>query len=60
MKKKILFVSDVPDFKGGAENSLFDLMTNPNIEPILVVPSIGLIYEAAEIKLIKTEIVEFS
>ena len=52
-KKRILFVSDVPDFKGGAERSLFDLMANPHIEPMLCVPEEGPISKAAEEKKIK-------
>lgn len=59
MKKKILFISDVPDFKGGAENSLFDLMANLNITPLLVIPSDGEISKAATEKDIKTYIVNF-
>ncbi len=59
MKKKILFISDVPDFKGGAEKSLFDLMLNPHIEPILIVPSYHEIAIAANEKSIQTYIVDF-
>ncbi|MGB0720721.1 MAG: glycosyltransferase family 4 protein, partial [Bdellovibrionales bacterium] len=49
-KPTILFVSDVADFKGGAERSLFDAMATPGITPILVVPDHGPISAAAEDK----------
>ena len=42
-KPVILFVSDVPHFKGGAERSLFDLMANPHIKAELVVPEADLV-----------------
>ena len=48
MKPKVLFFPPVPDFKGGAERSLFDLMRNTAIEPRLVVPELGPISVAAE------------
>ena len=41
MKPRVLFLSPVPDFKGGAERSLWDLVANPQIEPLLVVPAEG-------------------
>ncbi len=40
-KPRVLFVAAVSDFVGGAERSLFDLIANPNIEPILAVPAEG-------------------
>jgi len=46
-KPVVLFISDVPDFKGGAERSLFDLMANPYIEAELCVPAEGEISKAA-------------
>lgn len=42
-----MFVSPVPDFKGGAERSLFDLMANGAVEAILVVPANGPLRGAA-------------
>lgn len=48
MKPRVLFFPPVPDFKGGAERSLFDLLRNPGIEPRLVVPEPGPISAAAE------------
>lgn len=59
MKKRILFISDVADFKGGAEKSLLDLMNNPNIEPFLVVPCKGEISIFAQNLNIKTYIIDF-
>lgn len=46
--KKIIFLSPVGHFKGGAENSLFDLMKNPEITPVLVVPEEGPLSERAK------------
>ncbi len=45
MTPKIVFLSPVSYFKGGAERSLFDLLANPEIEPVLVAPSEGEILE---------------
>ncbi len=44
---KIIFLSPVGYFKGGAERSLFDLVANPNIEPIILAPEEGPILEKA-------------
>lgn len=49
-KLRVLFVSDVSYFKGGAERSIFDLMANPHIEPVLCVPEEGEISKAAAAK----------
>ena len=45
MKPNILFLSPVSFFKGGAERSLFDLLANPNITPILIASEEGPILE---------------
>lgn len=45
---KILFLSDVDYFKGGAERSLFDAMATPGIKPILAVPERGSLSSAAD------------
>jgi glycosyltransferase involved in cell wall biosynthesis len=37
----VLFLAPVPDFKGGAERSLMDLMSNPGVSPHLAVPAEG-------------------
>lgn len=44
---KILFVSAVPDFKGGAEVVLRAMLDNKLIEPVLAVPNDGPLAEAA-------------
>ena len=44
---KIIFLSPVGYFKGGAERSLFDLVANPNIEPIIYAPEDGPILDKA-------------
>ena len=36
---RVLFVAPVPNFKGGAEQSLMDLLTNPAVDPFLAVPA---------------------
>lgn len=41
VRPTILFVSPVPDFKGGAERVLVDLLSNPSISPALAVPAEG-------------------
>ena len=38
---RVLFLSPVPNLKGGAERSLIDLLANPRIEPFLAVPAEG-------------------
>nr|MBI1231079.1 glycosyltransferase [Cytophagales bacterium] len=47
-KKRIIFLSPVEYFKGGAERSLFDLTANPNIVPIIFAPEQGPILEKAK------------
>ncbi len=56
-KTKVMFVSAVADFKGGAETCLKQFMSNPNITPVLVVPEEGELSRYAEQKSIATEIV---
>lgn len=46
--QKIIFLSPVSFFKGGAERSLFDLMSNPNVTPILVTPDVGEVADKAK------------
>ena len=38
---KVLFVSAVPDLRGGAEQVLLDLLANPKVEPMLALPGPG-------------------
>jgi glycosyltransferase involved in cell wall biosynthesis len=45
---RVLFLAPVADFKGGAERSLFDLMSNPRIDPVLVTSGKGPLAAAAE------------
>ena len=44
---RILFVSPVADFKGGAEVVMRHMLANPHIEPVLAVPEDGPVAEAA-------------
>lgn len=46
-KPRVLFVSPVSDFKGGAEVVLGNMLANPHIEPVLAVPEEGAISDAA-------------
>lgn len=46
--QKIIFLSPVSFFKGGAERSLFDLMSNPHISPILISPDNGELADKAK------------
>jgi glycosyltransferase involved in cell wall biosynthesis len=45
---KVLFVSAVADFKGGAEKCLVQFLQNPSVEPILIVPGYGQLTVFAE------------
>ncbi|MFL9828763.1 glycosyltransferase family 4 protein [Rhodoplanes sp. SY1] len=47
MKRRVLFLAPVNHFKGGAEISLFDLLRNPLVDPVLAVPEEGSIAEMA-------------
>ena len=40
-KPKVLFVSAVPDFKGGAETVIKNMLGSPYIRPVLAVPAEG-------------------
>ncbi len=46
-KIKIIFLSPVGYFKGGGERSLFDLVANPDIEPIILASEDGPILDKA-------------
>jgi glycosyltransferase involved in cell wall biosynthesis len=59
MGLRVLFLSPVPDFKGGAEQSLLDLMRNPRIEPLLVVPAAGQLSAHAAGNSVPVEVLEF-
>lgn len=58
-KAKILFLSDVDYFKGGAEKSLFDAMATPSITPILAVPDKGPLSDAADEKSIPVKTIDY-
>jgi len=38
---RVLFVSAVPDLRGGAEQVLLDMLGNPKVEPVLALPGHG-------------------
>lgn len=59
MDRNVIFLSPVPDFKGGAERSLMDLMGNPNIRPRLVVPAEGPLSKRATELGIPYDVLEF-
>ena len=46
-KPRVLFVSPVADFKGGAEVVLRNMLANPHIEAVLAVPEEGAVADAA-------------
>jgi len=56
---KVLFLSPVSYFKGGAERSLFDLFKNPKIEALVAAPSDGELVSAAKDQGLKTSIIPF-
>jgi glycosyltransferase involved in cell wall biosynthesis len=59
MGLRVLFLSPVADFKGGAERSLLDLLRNSRIEPLLVVPAAGQLSACAASSNIPIELLEF-
>ena len=46
-RPRVLFVSAVPDFKGGAEVVLRTMLANPHVDPVLAVPEDGPVADAA-------------
>jgi glycosyltransferase involved in cell wall biosynthesis len=58
-KPPIIFLSPVSYFKGGAERSLFDLLENPDITPVVVAPEHGPILEKARALDMKCHILPF-
>ena len=56
---RVLFVAPVPYFKGGAERSLMDLLTNPAVDPFLAVPAEGPISARADDLGIPWDVVDF-
>jgi L-malate glycosyltransferase len=59
MGLRVLFLSPVSDFKGGAERSLLDLLRNSRIEPLVVVPAAGQLSAYAASSNIPFELLEF-
>jgi glycosyltransferase involved in cell wall biosynthesis len=57
---RVLFLSPVPNFKGGAERSLVDLLTSPRIEPFLAVPKEGPLSKWAEALGVPWDVIDFS
>ncbi|MBX2834031.1 MAG: glycosyltransferase family 4 protein [Micavibrio sp.] len=58
-RKHIGFFSPVPNFKGGAEKSLFDLLSNPNIQSHIFVPELGAISSKAKELNINADVIDF-
>ena len=56
---KIIFLSPVGYFKGGAERSLFDLMANPDIKPVVIAPEDGPLLDKARELGFKTHVLSF-
>lgn len=59
VKPCIVFLSPVSYFKGGAERSLQDLLSNPSIKPVLLAPEEGPILEAGRKKGIDCVVLDF-
>lgn len=58
-KPKVLFLSPVGFFKGGAERSLQDLLASPYITPLLLAPEEGPILETGRGKNIPSSVLNF-
>lgn len=58
-KPCVVFLSPVGYFKGGAERSLQDLLSNPDITPILLAPEDGPILDAGRKKGIPSQVLDF-
>jgi len=58
-KIRALYLSPVPDFKGGAERSLFDLLANPTVTPLLAVPEEGELSQRARLLGIPVIVIDF-
>jgi glycosyltransferase involved in cell wall biosynthesis len=56
-RPRVLFFTPVPHFKGGAEQSLLDLLGNPSIQPLLVAPADGPISAQARQSNIPTHVI---
>lgn len=58
-KRKVLFFSPVPHFKGGAERSFLDLISNPEITPCVAAPADGPILSEARSRRLETYVIPF-
>lgn len=58
-KIKVLYVSPVSYFKGGAERSLFDLLANDRVAPYLAVPGEGELADRARTMGIPVTVIRF-
>lgn len=56
---RVAFLSPVSWFKGGAERSLFDLVANPAIDPLVVVPGPGPVADHAKGLGVPVEFLDF-
>ena len=59
-RPRVLFLSPVPYFKGGAERSLMDLVANDRVVPIVVAPAEGPIAEAMRARGIEVHTLDFA
>ena len=55
----ILYLSPVGFFKGGAEKSLFDLLSNPNVDPVVLAPEDGPVLDRARESNLPTHVLDF-
>ena len=58
-RTRVLFLAPVAYFKGGAERSLFDLMSNRSIDPVLVTPGPGSLAAEAEARSVPVKHLDF-
>ena len=58
-QKNVVFLSPVGYFKGGAEKSLFDLLSNPKVNPVVLAPEDGPVLERAREHDLQTDVLDF-
>lgn len=56
---RVLFVCPVPDFRGGAERVLMDMLDHPGLAPHLCVPADGELRTAAEARGVLVSVLDF-
>jgi glycosyltransferase involved in cell wall biosynthesis len=59
VKYRVMYVSAVADFKGGAEKCLQQFMQNPSVDPVLVVPALGELSFYAEKRSIPVYVIDY-